>query len=75
MLLRLVDPIEIPSLLFRQRTMDVLLENLEVTGHCVQRRSEFVAQPRKELSLDAIRRFRVLPENDKQAIVDFLRSL
>ena len=59
-LLRLVNPPDVAALVLRQPAVDVLLKDLQVTRHGVQRRPELVAQAGKELGLDAIRRFRLL---------------
>src|SRR3954468_21111228 len=60
MLLRLVDALDVAPLLGVQVAMDVLLEDLEVAGDCVQRGPELVTQAREELRLDPIRGFGVL---------------
>ena len=63
MLLRLMDTVDIFALLFVQTTVDVLLQNLEVAGYRVKRRSEFVTESGEEFRLDPIRRLGFLPRS------------
>src|ERR1700674_3647482 len=60
MFLGLVDARDVTTLIGRKHAVDVLLQNLEVAGDCVQRRPKLVTETSEKFGLDAIRGFRVL---------------
>src|SRR3954462_15221699 len=60
MFLRLVNALDVVTLVVCEPTMNVLLQNLEVSRYCMQRRAKLVAETREQLRLDAIGRFCLL---------------
>ena len=61
MFLRLVNALDIATLLAGQTPMDVLLEDLEIAGYGMQWRAKLVTESRKKLCLDPVRGFGFLP--------------
>src|SRR5689334_6200411 len=57
-LLRLMNPIYVFALIVVQTAVNVLLEDLEISGDRVQRCSKLVTQAREQFRLDAVRGFR-----------------
>src|ERR1051325_10594203 len=54
-----MDAIDILALIVIQSAVDVLLKNLEIARHCVQRSAELVTQSSKQLGLDTVCGFRL----------------
>src|SRR6202022_1086809 len=71
MFLRLVDAGDITALLGGKNAMDVLLQNLEIARHGVQRCAKLGTETSEELRLDAIRGFRGLA----RGLLSFERDL
>src|SRR5437588_3575973 len=54
MVLRLVNALDVPLLFVVQISMNVLLQDFEITRHGVQRRAKLVTETREQLGLNAI---------------------